>query len=401
MDIAFFSDSYLPTRDGVAVEVHTLARTLQRLGHGVTVYTPQTRAGAPSSDGELDGVPVVRSRSMPVPIYGEYRWPLFPFKDVAGREFGRTTDVVHLHTPGLMGTTGFFAGRRFRRPILGTFHTDVYAARESFGARALVRLFFWTARWYTLGLYYRCDLTTAPTQPAKEALLRHASKPFRRNVEVVPNGIEVDRFHPGISVPDWRIRLGLPEAPLLTYLGRLTPDKGVHRFLDALRALPGALSWSAVVAGVGPEELRVRARLTAEPELRGRVRYLGPVAEEEKPALLAQSDLFVLPSTSDTASVAVLEAMSSGAPCVVSDVGGPSEIVRDGLTGRVVPVDRPGPLARVLGELLQDPGERARLASAALVWVRGEASIEATARRFISLYHLLLAEGDGHAAGIG
>ncbi|HEV2316443.1 MAG TPA: glycosyltransferase [Thermoplasmata archaeon] len=393
MEIAFFSDSYLPTRDGVAVEVHALAKALRRLGHAITVFTPQTAAGIASADAEVDGIPLVRSRALPVPIYGEYRWALFPFKQLRGREFGSTTDVVHIHTPGLVGTTGFFAARRYRLPLLGTFHTDVYAARGSFPGRALLRLFFRTARWYSLGLYYRCDLTTAPSAPAREALLEHASKPFRREIEVVPNGIETDRFRPGLAVPDWRTRCGMGAGPILTYLGRLTADKGVHRFLDSLHRLPTDRPWWGVVAGVGPEEPAVRARIRQDPHLAGRVRYLGPVSEEEKPALFSQSELFVLPSVADTASVAVLEAMASGVPCVVSNIGGPAALVHDGETGRVVAVNDPAPLTGALADLLDRPDERARLGRAAAQWVRREASIEHTARRFISLYDALLRAG--------
>ncbi len=393
MEIACFSDSYLPIRDGVAVEVHALARALQRLGHGVTVYAPEPVAGAPSRTEELDGVPVVRVRSLPVPIYREYRWAMFPFPHVAGRDFGQSVDVVHAHTPGILGTTALFAARRYRRPIVGTFHTDVYAARESFQSHRLLKLFFWVARWYSLGVYYRCDVTTVPSLPAREALLSHARKPFRQPVEVVPNGIEVDRFRPGLGVPDWRSRCGFPDGPLLTFLGRLTADKGIHRFLDALHTLPAGEPWSAVIAGGGPEEPAIRARLRSDPRLASRVRYVGPVAEEEKAALLSQTDLFVLPSIADTSSLAVLEAMASGAACVVSDVGGPSAIVQEGRTGRIVPVDDPAPLRGILTELLAEPAQRARLAAAATRWVRDEASIEATARRFVALYRDVLGEG--------
>jgi phosphatidylinositol alpha 1,6-mannosyltransferase len=398
VEIAFFSDSYLPIRDGVAMEVHALARALRRHGHGVTVFSPDPVVGARPHDEEIDGVQVVRCRSLPVPQYDQYRWALFPFGMVAGRSFGSRMDVVHVHTPGLVGTTGFFAARRWHRPLIGTFHTDVYAARESFGARRLVQLFFWGARFYSLGLYYRCDVATAPSGPARNSLLIHARKPFRRSVEVVPNGIETDRFRPGIAVPDWRMRCGFDSEPLLTYLGRLTVDKGVHRFLDALEALPAEARFNAAIAGVGPEEGAVRRWIATRPRLKDRVRYLGPITESEKPALLAQSDVYVLPSISDTSSIAVLEAMASGVPCVVSNVGGPSAIVEDGRTGRVVPVDSPGPLAQALEELLAEPGNRRRLGRTARAWAQAEASIDVTARRFISLYELLLTERRGSSA---
>ena len=399
MEIAFFTETYLPTPDGVAHEVSALARALQRQGHGVRVYTPHPVVGAPSDRIELDGVRVTRVRSLPVPLYGQYRWALFPFPQLRGERFGPDVDVVHVHTPGMMGGTGFLAARHFQKPLVGTFHTNVSEMRGSFSSNFLVSWFFRAAWWYTLGTYLRCDVTTAPTEAARQILVDSSRKPFRRPIEVVPNGIETDRFRPGIRTPDWRTRCGLPEAPLVTYLGRLTRDKGVHRFLDAVAALSPRADFSACVAGAGPEEAAVRDRLRSEAALRDRVRYLGPIAEEEKPSLLAQSDLFVLPSTSDTSSVALLEAMASGAACVVSRVGGPGEMVTDGVTGRRFDPTVPTSLPEVLAELLEAPDVRRRLASAGTDSVRTTASIDQTARRFISLYELLLSERSAHAVG--
>jgi phosphatidylinositol alpha 1,6-mannosyltransferase len=334
-------------------------------------------------------------------MYGEYRWGFFPFSQLRGERFADSVDVIHLHTPGIMGSTGFLAARRFSKPLVGTFHTNVWEMRGSFPSTFWTRLFFRAAWWYTLGTYWRCDVTTAPTTVAAEALTSHARKAFHRPVEVIPNGIEVERFRPGIREPDWRERCGLPDAPLVTYFGRLTADKGIHRFLDGVAAARQRVDLTAIIGGSGPEAANVRERLAHDPVLRSRVRYVGPVAEEEKAALLAQSDLFVLPSTSDTSSVALLEAMASGAACIASDVGGPADLIDDHRTGRLVPVRTEGALAEAIVELVERGEERRRLAAAAVEWVRRSASIEATARRFISLYeHLLTERGSRRGANL-
>ena len=148
----------------------------------------------------------------------------------------------------------------------------------------------------------------------------------------------------------------------------------------------------AIVGGAGPEEAAVRTRIATEPALASRVRYVGPVAEEEKPALLSQSDLFVLPSTSDTSSVALLEAMACGTMVVAPASGGAAEVVQDGVTGRRVPVLADGALAGALVDLLDHPEERRRIGAQAAEEVRRHASLEMMARRFISLYELLVDE---------
>ncbi len=148
----------------------------------------------------------------------------------------------------------------------------------------------------------------------------------------------------------------------------------------------------AIVGGEGPEEGAVRQRIGSDPSLAGRVRYVGPVAEEEKPALLAESDLFVLPSTGDTSSVALLEAMACGTMVLAPAVGGAAEVVDDGKTGWRVPMHPSGALSQAIVDLLERPEERKRIGSRAAELVRRTASLESMARRFISLYGLLLDE---------
>jgi len=392
MDVVFYTDSYVPMRDGVSSVTHGLAREMTRLGHRVRVFAPHMVSGAPTEEVVVDGIPTTRIRSVPMPLYPQYRWPVFPaglLREVRG---GRDADVLHLHSPGPIGSAGFLAARRYRRPLVGTFHTNVREMRESVPQKLLVPFFFRVAWWYNLGTYFRCDVTTAPSAAARDALRGSSRKPFRHPTLVVPNGIDVGRFHPGMAVPDWRARCGLSSAPLVSYLGRLTHDKGVHRFLDAVASASAHTDLVAIVGGAGPEEAAVRTRIATEPALASRVRYVGPVAEEEKPALLSQSDLFVLPSTSDTSSVALLEAMACGTMVVAPASGGAAEVVQDGVTGRRVPVLADGALAGALVDLLDHPEERRRIGAQAAEEVRRHASLEMMARRFISLYELLVDE---------
>jgi len=398
MEVAFFTDSYPPMHDGVSAVTGGLARTLARLGHHVRVYAPNPTPG-PSTEESQGGISVRRVRTVPMPLYEQYRWPVWPFGLFRSARSVRDADVIHLHTPGPLGSMGFLLARQFGKPLVGTFHTNIRAMQESFPPKLLVPTFFRVAWWWSLGTYWRCDLTTAPSAAARDVLLASTRKPFRAPVEVIPNGIDVDRFRPDARVPDWRERYGLPSVPLVTYLGRLTSDKGVHRFLDAVEAAIPHTDLAAIVAGQGPEQERVRERIAKSPLLSAHARYVGPVAEAEKAALLAQSDVFVLPSTSDTASIALLEAMACGTPPIAPERGGPAEIVQDGVTGWRVPVTVPDALARALGRILDAPATRRQVGRHAAEFVRRTASLETMARRFISLYRLV--EGRRDPGDIG
>lgn len=398
MDIAFFTDSYLPTRDGVAVTVDGLARSLTRQGHQVHVYAPHAVRGEPTRETVEGGVRVVRFRSLPVPLYTQYSQPLFssvlPLWARPAERVLSQADIVHVHSPGFIGSMGFLLARHLGVPLVGTFHTHLGAMQESVPSKWLIPTFFRLAWWYNVGLYWRCNITTAPSAAARDALLAHATKPFRRPVEIIPNGIDLDHFRPGLSVPDWRTRCGLPPDPLVTYLGRLTVDKGVHRFLDAVANSTDRTELVAIIGGAGPEEAAVRERIARDARLSARVRYVGPVAEAEKGALLAQSSIFVLPSTSDTASVGMLEAMACGTPCIGPDVGGPAEILEDGVTGHRVAVQDAEALTRAIVSLIDRPEERRRMGERAVSFVHTTASIDAMATRVSEIYRRLMGSAD-------
>ncbi len=385
MEIALFTDSFAPTHDGVARVTADLADSLARRGHSVRVYAPGLGRRSAPAELRSSGVRVRRFRAVPVPLYGQYRWPVFPYLSLRGE--GLTgVDVVHLHSPGGIGSLGFLAARHFRTPLVGTFHTDIWAMRESLPQKWLVPLFFRCAWWFNLGLYWRCDRVTAPSRAAAQVLDAHARKPFRPPIQILPNGIDTHRFAPGRRAPEWRTREGWGDRPIVTYLARWTRDKGIHRFLDAVAAARPKTEFLAVVAGRGPEDSAVRDRIARDRHLRERTRLVGPVPEEEKASLLAASTIFVLPSVSDTGGIALLEAMASGVCAVALRQGGPAETITDGVTGRLADPADPPALARILSELLDRPEERERMARAGLDWVRRTASLEVMTDRYLAIY---------------
>ncbi|MCD1259395.1 DUF1957 domain-containing protein [Paenibacillus athensensis] len=169
---------------------------------------------------------------------------------------------------------------------------------------------------------------------------------------------------------------------LLLFLGRLVHEKGVHVLLQALRLVlkrhPNA---RLLIAGVGPALEALQAQATP---LGSRTVFLGFADEEDKRALLAAAELCVFPSLYEPFGIVALEAMASGTPLIVSNVGGLAEIVEHGVTGCTFSAGDVSALALAIVELLDEP-ERGRLmAEAARQTVRerfnwagiGECTIE-------------------------
>ncbi len=386
--VAFFTDSFVPTHDGVAQVTDSLARALRARGHEVTVFTVRTPGGRPW-EVRGDGVRVRRYGALSAPRYPQYRVALLPWAPRAPG--GSRFDVVHLHTPGFVGLAGWMFARRRGIPSVGTYHTNLADMLRGAGRNRASEAFFRGWGRFSAELCRSCDLATAPTEAARDALVRTGRAPLRQEPRVVPNGVDTDAFRPGVAVPDWRARLGIgPDAPLVTFLGRLTRDKGAQRFLDALERLGTTRRWAAVIGGEGPEAPSIRDRLGPGSPLAERARYLGAVPEPEKVALLAQSQLFVLPSLSDTSSVALLEAMACGVPAVVTSHAGPAEIVRRSSVGSLVDPEDPAAVAAAMGQLLDDPRLRQERADRGRAWVVAHASAKSMAAEFVEEYRRLL-----------
>ncbi len=383
--IAFFTDSFPPTHDGVAELTAALGAELSVRGHHVAVFTVRS-PGQPRREVLPNGVTVHRHLSVPAPGYPQYRMACFPYAPVVSLRQGY--DVVHVHTPGFVGLAGWLAAKGSHIPSVGTFHSDLTGMLAGVGKTSVTRAFFRSWARFSMDLCLHCDVATAPTSTACRQLtaaLVYRSHP--RMPRVIENGIDVQRFRPGVTSPDWHARLGAPrDRPLVTFLGRLTRDKGVLRFLDAVEGIPPDVPFFVVVGGSGPLESEVAGRFGPGRPMGSRGRYLGAVDEGAKSALLAQSGIFVLPSLSDTSSLALLEAMACGAACVVSRRGGAGELARRSGAAVLVDPEDIQSMRRAIRDLLGDPRRTASLSDLGVSWVSEEASIQRTATLFERLY---------------
>ncbi|HIH20703.1 TPA: glycosyltransferase family 4 protein [Candidatus Micrarchaeota archaeon] len=164
------------------------------------------------------------------------------------------------------------------------------------------------------------------------------------NFRVIPTGVDLSRFKAKTS----RAR---KKKKTVLFLGRLLEVKGA-RFL--VQAAP-AINAKIIIAGKGPEKLKLE-QMAVEKNL-GNVVFLGQVERPEK--LLAECDVFVLPSLSEGLPIAMLEAMASRKPCVVTDIGLP---VENGKNALVVKPGNPEALANAINRLLVNPALAARIA---------------------------------------
>jgi glycosyltransferase involved in cell wall biosynthesis len=206
---------------------------------------------------------------------------------------------------------------------------------------------------------------------------------------VIPLGSEAPDFPPAD-----RAALGL--APGLTYVvtvGRLVRRKNLPVLVEAVAAL-GRPDVHLLVVGDGPEQGALEA-LARERGLAGRVQFRGFVPQAEKYQLLANADLFALPSLHEAFGLVYLEAMHCGLPVVAAKPGGQEDYLEEGVTGFLLPPDDREGLTRALRRLVEDPALRARMGAVNRERARGFTAT-AAARRDAALFERL--RGPGRAA---
>ena len=353
--------AYPPVRGGVEGHIDLLTRLLVQRGLSVEVLCARPRGTARSET--RHGVHVRRCLS-PFTVASSPLPPSLPWAVHRSQ-----ADIIHLHLPWPPGEVAWWLGGR-ARPLVVTVHCE--AVRQA----RLVRI---------LGPFNQRLMAAAGRIVATGAFMRDA--PFleahRSRLQVVPLGVDLDRFRPDPDRVD-----ALPEVahPRIIFVGRLRHYKGLAILAAALARLPRV---QLVVVGDGPERVTLEAALQAH-GCRDRARLLGEVSDDILVALLQTADAAVLPSTSkaEAFGVAIAEAQSCGVPAVTTDVGtGTAQTVADGVSGRVVPANDPTALAEALAWCL-DPVRAPALRRAA----RAHAEAALCARRMTAAIHSIYNE---------
>jgi glycosyltransferase involved in cell wall biosynthesis/peptidoglycan/xylan/chitin deacetylase (PgdA/CDA1 family) len=224
-------------------------------------------------------------------------------------------------------------------------------------------------------------------------------------ITVIRNGIDLSRYPIDPPPNGVRKELGIPEsAPIIMLMARINPKKGIDDFIKAaalvLNKHPEA--YFLVVGaslkstdGVISEETEYRdtlLRLAESLKISDHVIFTG--LRDDTPDLLAETTISVLPSLSEGLSNTLLESMAAGVPTIATDVGGNPELVKDGINGRLVPVQAPDRLASAINDLLADPDLLRKLGAQARIMAEQGHALPTVVGRVEQLYREELARAE-------
>jgi glycosyltransferase involved in cell wall biosynthesis len=343
MRVVIATDSFPPRIDGVADTSATIAQLLSRRGHDVLVIAP---APGPS-DG--DGYSVVRIRSIPFPLYPEFRLAAPPAAiSTLLRRY--PPDATLVLTPGVIGLWVVQA-LSSRSRLVHIYSTDILHYARTYGVGFLGLPVERTLRWVT----QRAGVTLCPTDLVRAELALRG----HQRLAVWGRGVDTDLFNPERADPEmrWRLAGGEPHKPLILYVGRLAREKRLFDLLDAARQIRGA---RFALVGDGPQRDLLERRFAEIPSV-----FTGYLRGVTLASAFASADIFAFPSDSETFGQVVLQAMACGLPPVVVEGSAPAEFVPKGVAGIHVRPRSPADLAMGLSALADDVELRRSLAARA------------------------------------
>jgi glycosyltransferase involved in cell wall biosynthesis len=356
MRVSLFTDTFYDI-NGVCRFIQNVAERAHESGRDLEVITSTRKTGALMPN-VYNFEPAF---AMKLPKYDNLDMCLPPVMKILRHLDQHQPDVIHISTPGPVGCVGFLAAKMLRIPVLGVYHTDfpAYIDRlfDDYGMTSLCQKF--------MRFFYKPFSAIFTRSDDYVDALAGLGLPRERMVSLMP-GFDASVFHARHRDPAVWGRLGLPERSVkVLYVGRVSVEKNMP-FLSGVwksvrkRLKDAGVDAHLVIVGDGPYREKMEA------ELRGKdAAFLGFRHGAELSAIYASSNLFVFPSTTDTLGQVVMESQGSGLPVIVTDQGGPKEVVEHGRTGFVLSAADADAWVEHLTTLITDHARRAEMGAAA------------------------------------
>lgn len=368
---------YTPERGGIERYTQALAEWCVADGNAVSVLVHQRPGRWRATQEILNGVDVRRAGCIAAPVYTPLS-PGFPYALArALSEF--KPDVLHLHFPNPSCFAALLSPAARRLPWVVHWHADVPPDSRDWRLRVAYRAY----RPFEQATLARARAIVATSQPYLDASAALAD--WHAKTSVIPLGIsEAEALD--ATIDPWPANPGLR----LLAVGRLSPYKGFDVLIDALTRIEGA---SLLLVGLGECEAALRAQARAR-GVEARIAFAGDLDDQALAAAYASADAFVLPSLDrgEAFGLVLLEAMRAGLAVVASAIPGSGVgfVVVDGETGLLAAPGDAQALAIAIGKL-RDIGLRTRLGEAGRNRWRDRFTLDASARRMLSLYESTLA----------
>ena len=342
----WFTDT-LEDVNGVATTIRKMTAAGVAAGRDLIVVTSRMKI-------QIDDIPIKNF----API-GEFELPEYELQKLSFPPILQMLDYIQrekfteliISTPGPVGITALIAAKTLGLRTSGIYHTDFPQYVRILTDDSFLETLTWN---YMHWFYSQVDLLYVNSEYYRRRWIDRDIAADR--IKILPRGLDTSLYHPSRRDEKTRAAFGTRDGEaVLLYVGRISKEKDLDVLAAAYRKLRRAKTPARLVlVGDGPYLRELKESL---PD----AHFTGYLTGGALASAFASADLFAFPSTTDTFGNVVLEAMASGLPCVVSDAGGPRELVHEGETGFVTRALDAGSFAGAIGRLVENPGLRSAM----------------------------------------
>ncbi len=342
--------------------------TLEDVNGVATTIRKMTAAGAAAekelivvtsrSELQIDDIPIKNFQ----PI-GEFELPEYELQKLSFPPILQILDYIQqekfteiiISTPGPIGLSGLLAGKMLNLQTSGIYHTDFPQY-----IRILTEdSFLESATWHYMHWFYgQLDTVFVNSEEYRQNWIARGFEPGK--LKILPRGLDTELFTPARREPAFWEKFGPSNGQVrLLYVGRISREKDLDVLANSYRRLRDeGLSVQLFVVGHGPYSQGLS-------ELLPDAVFTGYLTGIELATAYASADVFAFPSTTDTFGNVIIEAQASGVPVVVSDSGGPKELVEDKANGLITKSHDVDDFTRAVRTLVVDPGLRKKMGDSA------------------------------------
>ncbi|HPV14256.1 MAG TPA: glycosyltransferase [Candidatus Cloacimonadota bacterium] len=254
-------------------------------------------------------------------------------------------DQIIISTPGPVGLLGLLMAKLLNVHCIGIYHTDFHAeASHIIDDESFCDIILSYERWF----YSQMDEIRVPTR--EYGMILEDRNIHAKEVKLLRRGIDANEFEPLDDRKQYlKTRLGSEDGFTLLYAGRVSKDKSLDLLCEVYRRLIEIRDdFNLIVAGNGPYLSEMKEELKDYP----RAHFTGALSRDKLPEIYNAADVFLFPSVTDTFGMVILESLACGLPALVSNHGGPKELVSKG-GGAVVPDQKPETWIKAILEMVE------------------------------------------------
>jgi glycosyltransferase involved in cell wall biosynthesis len=347
---AWFTDT-LEDVNGVATTIRKMTAAGATAGNELVVVTSRNNL-------RVDDIPIKN-----FPPIGEFELPEYELQKLSFPPILQMLDYIQrekfteiiISTPGPVGLTALLAAKMLNLQTSGIYHTDFPQYIRILTEDSFLESMAWR---YMHWFYGQLDTVFVNSEEYRQSWIKHGFDPAK--LKILPRGLDTELFQPARRAPAFFEKFAARNGDVrLLYVGRISREKDLDVLAAAYRRLRDeGLPVQLFIVGHGPY---CEAFAKSLPE----AFFTGYLAGNELATAYASADVFVFPSTTDTFGNVILEAQACGLPVVVSDSGGPKELVEDKTTGLITKSHDVDDFTRAIRSLVTDPALRKRMGESA------------------------------------